>query len=63
MSVIKKITNEKFRWYFSKSSKTIHFRIAMLIIVLYRQNHRRIENLSMLFGGFLENLISIKNLN
>ena len=34
----------------------MHFLIALLITVLYRQNHRRIEKSSLLFDGFLENL-------
>jgi hypothetical protein len=32
----------------------IHFPIALLIVVLYRQNHRWIEKSSVLFGGFLK---------
>jgi len=52
MSIIKGITNEKFRRYFSESSETIHFPIALLITVLYRQNHRWIEKSSMIFDGF-----------
>jgi len=55
MSIIKGITNEKFRRYFPESSETVHFPIVLLVIVLYRQNHRRIEKLSVLFGGFLKN--------
>jgi len=54
MSIIKGITDGKFRWYFSESSRTVHFPIALLIVVLYGQNHRRIENSSVLFGGFLK---------
>jgi hypothetical protein len=47
-------TDEIFRRYFSESSKIIHFLIALLIVVLYGQNHRRIEKSSVLFGGFLK---------
>jgi len=53
MSIIKRITNGKFHRYFSESSETVHFLIALLITVLYRQNHQRIEKSSVLFGGFL----------
>jgi hypothetical protein len=55
MSITKGITNEKFHWYFPESSGTVHFLIALLITVLYRQNHRRIEKSSVLFDGFLKN--------
>jgi len=41
---------------FPENSGTVHFLIALLIIVLYRQNHRQIEKSSVLFGGFLKNL-------
>jgi hypothetical protein len=56
MSITKGITDRNFHRYFTESSRTIHFPIALLIIVFYRQNHRRIEKSSMLFGGFLKNL-------
>jgi len=56
MLITKGITDGTFRWYFIESSGTVHFPIALLIIVLYRQNHRRIEKSLMLFGGFLKNL-------
>jgi hypothetical protein len=52
MSITKGITDGKFRWYFSKSSGTIHFPIALLITTKYQ----RIEKSSVLFGGFLKNL-------
>jgi hypothetical protein len=52
MSITKEITNEKFRRYFPKSSGTVHFPIALLINILYRQNYRRIEKSSVIFGGF-----------
>jgi hypothetical protein len=52
MSITKRINDDKFHRYFTKSSKTIHFPIALLINVLYRQNHRWIEKLSVLVGGF-----------
>jgi hypothetical protein len=55
MSITKGITNEKFRRYFSENSGTVHFPIALLITVLYSQNHRRIEKSSVLFDGFLKN--------
>ena len=54
MSITKGITNEIVRRYFPESFKTVHFPIALLIVVLYEQNHRRIEKLSVLFGGFLK---------
>jgi hypothetical protein len=56
MSITKGITDGIFRRYFLESSGTIHFSIALLIIVLYRQNHRWIEKSLVLFGGFLKNL-------
>jgi hypothetical protein len=40
MSITKGITDGIFRQYFPESSRTIHFPIALLIIVLYGQNHR-----------------------
>jgi hypothetical protein len=43
MSITKGITNEKFHRYFSESSRTVHFLIALLITVLYRQNHQQIK--------------------
>jgi hypothetical protein len=54
MLITKGITDRTFRWYFIESSRTIYFPITLLITVLYRQNHRRIEKSSMLFGGFLK---------
>ena len=54
MSITKGITDGIFRWYFPESSKTVHFPIALLIVVLYWQNHRQIEKSSVLFGGFLK---------
>jgi hypothetical protein len=54
MSITKGITDGIFRQYFPKNSKTVHFPIALLIVVLYEQNHRRIEKLLVLFGGFLK---------
>ena len=54
MSITKGITDGQFRRYFPESSRTVHFPIALLIIVLYGQNHRRIEKSSVLFGGFLK---------
>jgi hypothetical protein len=53
-SITKRITNENFRRYFSESSRTVYFPIALLIVVLYGQNHLWIEKSSMLFGGFLK---------
>jgi hypothetical protein len=55
MSITKGITNRKFHWYFPESSGTVHFPITLLITVLYRQNHQRIEKSSVLFGEFLKN--------
>jgi len=40
MSITKRINNGKFRRYFSESSGTVYFPIALLITVLYRQNYR-----------------------
>jgi hypothetical protein len=54
MSITKKIIDGKFRQYFSKSSRTVHFSIVLLIIILYKQNHQRIEKSSMLFDEFLQ---------
>ena len=42
MSITKGITDGIFRRYFLESSITIHFPIALLSVVLYGQNHRRI---------------------
>jgi len=53
MSITMGITNGKFHWYFPKSFGIVHFAIALLITVLYRKNHQRIEKL-VLFGGFLK---------
>jgi hypothetical protein len=39
MLITKGITDGTFRRYFTESSKTIRFPIALLITVLYRQNH------------------------
>jgi hypothetical protein len=39
MSITKGITDGIFHRYFLKSSRTVHFPIAPLIVVLYRQNH------------------------
>jgi len=49
----------KFHRYFSENSGTIHFLIALLITVFYRQNHRQIEKSLVLFGGFLKILIKM----
>jgi hypothetical protein len=54
MSITKKITNGTFRRYFPESFRIVHFPITLLIIVLYRQNHRRIEKSLVLFGDFLK---------
>jgi len=56
MLIIKEITDGTFRWYFTESFETIHFPIALLITVFYRQNHQQIEKLLVLFDGFLKNL-------
>jgi hypothetical protein len=45
---------QKIQSVFSESTGTIHFIIALLIIVLYRQKYRRIEKSSVLFGEFLK---------
>jgi len=52
MSITKGITDETFRRYFPESSRIVHFSIALLISVLYEQNHQRIEKSSVLFGDF-----------
>jgi len=39
MLITKRITDGIFRRYFTESSRTIHFPIALLITVLYRKNH------------------------
>ena len=54
ISITKGIIDGIFRRYFPESSRTVHFPIALLIVVLYEQNHRRIEKSSVLFGGFLK---------
>jgi hypothetical protein len=54
MSITKGITDRIFCRYFPESSRTVHFPISLLIVVLYGQNHRRIEKSSVLFGGFLK---------
>jgi len=56
MSITKGITDRKFCRYFTESSGTIHFPIALLITALYKQNHWRIEKSLVLFDGFLQNL-------
>jgi len=56
MLITKGIIDGMFRRYFTENSGTIHFPIALLIIVIYRQNHRRIEKSLVLFSGFLKNL-------
>ena len=60
MSITKGITDGIFRRYFLESSRTVHFPIALLIAVLYGQNHRRIEKSPVLFGGFWKNSIDLK---
>ena len=54
MLITKGITDRIFRRYFSESSRTVHFPIALLIVLLYGQNHQRIEKSSVLFDGFLK---------
>jgi hypothetical protein len=60
MSITKGITDGIFRRYFLESSRTVHLPIALLIVVLYGQNHRRIEKSSVLFGDFLKNSVNLK---
>jgi hypothetical protein len=57
----KKIKTKKFRRYFSESSGTVHFLTTLLIVVLYRRNHRRIKKSSVLFGVFFEKFQLIYN--
>jgi hypothetical protein len=52
MSITDVIINGIFHRYFSKNFGTVHFSIVLLVTVLYKQNYRRIENSSVLFGGF-----------
>ena len=54
MSITKWITDGIFRQNFPKCSRTVHLPIALLIVVLYGQNQRRIEKSSVLFGSFLK---------
>jgi hypothetical protein len=54
MSITKRITDGIFHRYFPENFRTVHFPIALLIVVLYEQNHWRIEKLSVLFGDFLK---------
>jgi hypothetical protein len=54
MSITKGITDGIFCRYFPESFRTVHLPIALLIVVLYGQNHRQIEKSSLLFGGFLK---------
>jgi hypothetical protein len=54
MSITKGITDGIFRRYFPEGSRTVHFSITLLIVVLYGQNQRRIGKLLVLFGGFLK---------
>jgi hypothetical protein len=49
ISITKGITNRKFHRYFLESSKIVHFQIALLITVLYRQNHWRVEVISVIW--------------
>jgi hypothetical protein len=61
MLIIKGITDGKFCRYFPERSRIVHFPITLLIVVLYGQNHQRIEKSSVLFGGFLKkNSINLK---
>jgi len=54
MSISRGITDGgTIRWYFSKSTRIVHFSITLLIIIIYRQNYRRDEKSSVLFDGFL----------
>ena len=54
MSITKGIIDGIFRRYFPESSRIVHLPIALLIVVIYGQNHWRTENASVLFGGFLK---------
>ena len=45
---------QNYRRYFPESSGTVHFPIALLITIFYRQNYRWIEKSSVLFDGFLK---------
>jgi len=54
MSITKGITDGILCWYFPENSKTAYFPIALLIVVLYGQNHRWIEKSSVLFGVYLK---------
>jgi hypothetical protein len=63
MSITKRIINGKFCRYFPESSGTVHFPIALLIIIFYKQNHQWIEKSSVFFDGFLKKFDLIENLN
>ena len=52
MLITKRITDGTFRRCFTESSGIIHFPIALLITVFYRQNHQWIEKSLVIFGGF-----------
>jgi len=54
MSIIKGITDGIFCRYSPESSRIVHLLIALLIVILYGQNHRRIEKSSVLFDGFMK---------
>jgi hypothetical protein len=60
MSITKGITDGNFCRYFPESSRTVHFSIALLIVVLYGQNHRRIEKSSVIVGGFWKLFTKLK---
>jgi hypothetical protein len=63
MLITNGIVDKIFCRYFSENSRTVHFSIALFIIVFYRQNHKRIEKLLVLFGGFLKIFDKIEYLN
>jgi hypothetical protein len=54
ISITKGITDEQNSSVFSRELRIVHFPIALLIVVLYGQNHRWNEKLSVLFGSFLK---------
>jgi hypothetical protein len=60
MSITKEILDRIFRRYFPESSKTVHFPIALLIVVLYGQNHRRIEKSSVFLAVLWKKSINLK---
>jgi len=60
MSIIKGITDGIFHRYFPESSRTVHFPVALLIVVLYGQNHDELKSHRCYLAVFWKNSISLK---